>query len=236
MVHSALLSSLPHAFTEVTDGDLRPGRPGQPEAAARLVERLGGTGALRVVNQVHGNRVVSVPEIDARSPGVLDADAIVSIEPGRVIAVRVADCVPILVGTRAGVERGGVAAIHAGWRGTAADITRVAVRALCDAAGCGPSDLVAAIGPCISGAVYEVGPEVREALEAVGTSGCDRWRAPSGDGRARVDLAMLNADILRELGVEVEQLGLCTVGDRRFWSHRRDGEAGGRQVGAIRWG
>lgn len=236
MVHSALLSSLPHAFTEVSDGDLRPGRPGQPEAAASVVERLGGVGALRVVNQVHGNRVVSVGEIDARSPHVLDADAIVSVARGVVIAVRVADCVPILVGTRAGVERGGVAAIHAGWRGTAADITRRAVRALCDAAGCGPADLVAAIGPCISGAVYEVGPEVCEALQAVGTPGRDGWLSSTGPGRALVDLAMLNADILRGLGVEVEGLGLCTVADRRFWSHRRDGEAGGRQVGAIRWG
>lgn len=235
MVHSALLSSLPHAFTEVTDGDLRPGRPGQPEAAARLVERLGGVGALRVVNQVHGNRVVSVAEIDACSPGALDADAIVSVQRGVVIAVRVADCVPILVGTRAGVERGGVAAIHAGWRGTAADITRVAVRALREATGCATADLVAAIGPCISGAVYEVGPEVGEALEAVAPPGGEGWRVSTGAGRARVDLAALNADILRELGVEVDGLGLCTVADRRFWSHRRDGEAGGRQVGAIRW-
>ena len=234
MVHSALLSSLPHAFTDVTDGDLRPGRPGQPGAAARLVRLLGGAGPLRVVNQVHGSRVVGVAEIDASAPDVLDADAIVSVTPGVVIAVRVADCVPILVGTRPGVRRAGVAAIHAGWRGTAADITRGVVQALCEAAGCAPSDLYAAIGPCISGAVYEVGPEVCDALGAVGVAGRDAWRTLGATGRANVDLAQLNADILDALGVEVDRLGLCTVGDRRFWSHRRDGDAGGRQVGAIR--
>jgi len=77
---------------------------------------------------------------------------------------------------------------------------------------------------------------VCEALEAVATPGGDGWRSSTGEGRTRVDLAALNAGILRELGVEVDGLGLCTVADRRFWSHRRDGEAGGRQVGAIRWG
>lgn len=231
MLQSPLLTPVSHAFTGIRDGDLRPGSPGQAEAAARLVARLGGDGPLRIVTQVHGARVVDVHAIDAAAPGLLEADAIISTQPGVVIAVRTADCVPILL---AGPR--GVAAIHAGWRGTAADVTRAAVRALCAATGAAPSDLRAAIGPCISGAEYEVGPDVVHACERVAPAGRQAWHHVAPNGRDHVDLAILNANILLDLGVQVDVLGICTVTDGRFWSYRRDGEAGGRQVAAIRWG
>lgn len=233
MLQSPLLTPIPHAFTGIGDGDLRPGSPGQTEAAARLVASLGGHGPLRAVTQVHGAVVVDVQAIDAAAPGLLEADAIISTQPGVVIAVRTADCVPILL---AGPR--GVAAIHAGWRGTAADVTRAAVRALCAATGAAPSDLRAAIGPCISGAEYEVGPDVVHACERVAPAGLlgPAWHYNAPNGRDHVDLAQLNANILADLGVQVDAPGICTVTDGRFWSYRRDGEAGGRQVAAIRWG
>ncbi len=231
MFHGPLLAPTPHAFTGVADGDFRPGRPGQPDTAARLVARLGGTGALRIVNQVHGAEVVHVDAIDAAWPAVLDADAIVSTRPGVVIAVRTADCVPILV-----AGPGGVAAIHAGWRGTAADVARAGVAALCAATGCRASDLRAVVGPCISGAMYEVGAEVVPACSGVAPRGGAPWFHVGPAGREHVDLARLNANILADLGVQVDVLGLCTASDRRLWSHRRDGEPSGRQVAAIRWG
>lgn len=234
MIHSALLDGdlarPASAFTERTDGDLRPGAPGQPETAAALVQALGGRGPLCVVSQVHGARVVdAAAALDALAAGTpLEADGIVSVLPDTVIAVRVADCVPVLLRAP-----GGVAAIHAGWRGTAADIVRVGLRALCEAAGCEPAQVRASVGPCISAAVYEVGPEVVAGLREVAVH--ERWRSVGANGRDHADLALLNADILRDAGVRVDVVGACTVGDARFWSYRRDGAAGGRQAGAIRW-
>lgn len=234
MIHSSLLerdpARLASGFTERSDGDLRPGAHGQPEAAAGLVRALGGRGPLGVVSQVHGARVVDArAALDALASGAaLEADGIVSTLADTVIAVRVADCVPVLLRAP-----GGVAALHAGWRGTASDIVRIGLRALCDATGCAPGEVRAAIGPCISAAVYEVGEEVVAGLRGVAVN--DAWRSVGPRGRDHADLARVNADILRDAGVQVDVLAACTVGDARFWSHRRDGAAGGRQAGAIRW-
>lgn len=217
MLASVLLSSVPHCFTEARDGDHRPGADG--DAAARLVSALGGTGRLRVVSQVHGARVVRAEDA---SPAV-EADAIVSTVPGVVVAVRVADCVPILLAAPRGV-----AAIHAGWRGTAADIVRIALGALCEAAECGPFEVRAAVGPCICGACYEVGDDVRAAIARVAPGAS--WRV----GERNVDLGEANAAILRGEGVAVDRLQHCTRCGSGLWSFRRDGAAGGRQVGAIR--
>lgn len=210
---ASTLSRWPHAFTGVGDGDLRPGRG---DAAARLVATLGGEGALAIVSQVHGGRVVDVAEADGRT----EADAIVSTVPGRVVAVRVADCVPVLL-----ASEGGVAAIHAGWRSTAADIVRTALATLRAVNGGAP--IVAAIGPAIGGCCYEVGDEVIAGVAAVAPG--RSWL----DGR-HVDLVAANAAILRDAGVEVEIVGACTRCGEGLWSHRRDGERAGRQVGAIR--
>ncbi len=215
MLRSRLLDDVAHGFTSRAEGDLRAGREGE---AADLVNLLGGGGRLCVVTQVHGVRVV-----DGGSATLTEeADAIVSTRPGLVIAVRVADCVPIVM-----AAPGAVAAVHAGWRGTAADIARIGLRALCDAASCTPAQVRVAIGPCIGRCCYEVGSEVVEAVGRV-TPGI-AWRSAMN-----VDLGAANAEILRGEGARVEALDLCTRCDARFWSHRRDGALAGRQVGAIR--
>jgi YfiH family protein len=212
---SALLHDVSHAFTGVGDGDFR---PPAFEAAPALVAQLGGRGALCVVSQVHGARVVHARDADGRT----EADAIVSDTPGVVVAVRVADCVPILL-----AAPGAVAAVHAGWRGTAADIARAALGELCALAGCRPDAVRAAIGPAICGACYEVGPDVIEAIGRV---------TPAGEGidGRHVDLRTANAAILRAVGVRVDTMHACTRCSPGYWSYRRDGAAGGRQVGAIR--
>jgi YfiH family protein len=223
-VRADLLSDVPHVFTGTSDGDFRP--PAQ-HAGPALVRSLGGQGPLRVVSQVHGARVVEASAAD----GHTEADAIVSAEPGAVVAVRVADCVPILMaaGPVGGVRA--VAAVHAGWRGTAADIARIALRQLCAASGCGPDAVRAAIGPAICGTCYEVGTEVHEAVSRLVPDGVPP--VPAG-ARPHVDLRAANAALLRAEGVRVEVLRDCTRCSPGYWSHRRDGAAGGRQVGAIR--
>ncbi len=208
MLRATTLAAYPHGFTGREHGDFRP----PTGAAGRMLARLGLPGPFIAATQVHGNRVVSAP-FDGDMP---EADAVQSRLPGTCVAVRVADCVPILL---AGPDR--VAAVHAGWRGTAADIVRHAVWALG-----GPGQLRAAIGPSIRGCCYEVGDEVIAAIGAVTPR--DGWLA----GR-RVDLAKANAAILADLGVDAEIVGPCTYCSPDYWSHRRDGAGAGRQVGAI---
>ena len=104
---------------------------------------------LVALRQVHGATVVS----DSASGA--EADALVSSNPDRLLTVRVADCVPLLVADR---RTGAVAAVHAGWRGTASGIAAAAIRRLQAEFGSTPSDLVAAIGPSIRVCCYEVGP------------------------------------------------------------------------------
>lgn len=219
-----LSDSLPYAsfaFTGAADGDFRPEREGYDQARGALLGELGGA-RLVMVTQVHGATVVNAADADMS----VQADGLISTHANTVIAVRVADCVPVLLSCP-----GGVAAIHAGWRGTAADIVRVGLKALCEATGCSPRQVSGVVGPCISGKVYAVGSDVVSALRVVAV-GCD-WLFDGATPRVALDV--VNADILRAAGVSVRVIGACTVSDPGHWSHRRDGPSAGRQVGAIRW-
>ena len=177
---------------------------------------------LPVIQQVHGTTVVNADEVD----GSCEADAIISRTPALACRIVTADCLPILLADRDGRE---VAAVHAGWRGLAAGI----IEATLDAMTTSPSGLMAWIGPAISQANYEVGREVYDALAV--DDAADSCFAPRGD-KYLADLPALGR--LRLLGRGVAQVAggdLCTFADsRRFHSYRRDGNAAGRQVSAIR--
>ncbi|MBM3726909.1 MAG: peptidoglycan editing factor PgeF [Acidobacteria bacterium] len=167
------------------------------------------------VTQIHSDRVVVHT---AASPACGEADAIITAEPGIMASIRTADCVPILI---ADPDRRVVAAIHAGWRGTAASIAAKAVGHMAAAYGSNPSSLLAAIGPAIGVCCFEVGPEV------AGQFGLT--------GRAHIDLAGHNARQLAEAGLaRIDTSGLCTrCAAHRFHSFRRDREASGRMTSAI---
>lgn len=196
------------------------------EALAVPVERLFET------NQVHGSAVCVV---DGGSEVVAtrgrDADALVTRIPGLAVGVRVADCVPILL---ADPDSGAVAAVHAGWRGCAAEVLDRSLDALEAHAGIPPRRLLAAIFPHISERAFEVGDEVVDALTAVahGVPFVDRTRA-----KPHVDLgAVVRAQLLAR-GVpaaQVERVPGCTYGEpERFHSFRRDGKRSGRHLAAI---
>lgn len=175
-------------------------------------------------DQMHGKRVVRLE--DVRGEGVVEADAFITNKPGVVCHVRSADCVPILIADAKGRA---IAAVHAGWRGTALNVVAEALKEMTRAYGTDPADCVAAIGPCICGACYEVGREVEEAMAALGLG--DSWRA----GSNRADLRLANAALLERAGVlrsNIEILKECTRCDTRFASFRRDGGLG-RQVNFI---
>jgi YfiH family protein len=166
---------------------------------------------LASLRQIHSNVVVP-----AESAGVLgEGDALVTDRADLAIAIRTADCVPVLLVDP--VHRA-VAAIHSGWRGTVSGIAARAVEMMTAKFGSVTSDVHAAIGPSIGACCYEVGPEVAEKF--------------GKQGRVRIDLP-------GELSGQLELAGLlpshiyrgefCTeCQTNQFWSYRREGEAAGR--------
>jgi hypothetical protein len=161
--------------------------------------------------QVHGDRVLR-PE---SAGGCGEGDALIAAQPGLWIGVRTADCVPILL---ADPQRRMVAAVHAGWRGSAA---RIVTKTLAEM-GSRPEDVHAALGPAIGPCCYEVGPEVAAEF--------------GRRGRVRLDLAGVNRDLLIGAGVPAGQIDSgapCTRCNSDFHSFRRDREAAGRMVSAI---
>ena len=116
---------------------------------------------LLLIRQVHG-AAVAVAQKDRPEPWRRpEADVVASDDPSNAIAVRVADCAPVLVGDR---RTGAVAAAHAGWRGTVQGAAVAAVEALRVSFGSEPTDLVAAVGPCLGPCCGEVGSEVVQAF------------------------------------------------------------------------
>ena len=210
-------------------------RPGEhPDALAenwrRAVDGLApglAPGGVAVVHQVHGAAVIAVDAPAGPFMPLGEADALVTCRSGVVLAIRVADCVPILV-----AGSGAVAAIHAGWRGVAAGVVAASIRAMRAEGDDGA--LVAVVGPHASGAAYEVGDEVVDGLVAAGLPIDVVVVGRTARGRARVDLGGAVAWQLREAGVgTIGATGGCTLTDERFFSHRRDGEGAGRMAALI---
>lgn len=222
-----------HAFTSK---QLGLPDPAAWAAAAASVGRPGSQA--RRVKQVHGNVVrilkrgeTSVGDAAARP----DGDALVSNEPGLVLAVLVADCVPIVMADRTG---GAAAAIHAGWRGTCARIGPAAVAAMRCEFGTDPANLVAAIGPSIGPDDYEVGEPLVEAFRQAGHQANDlsRWFLRR-DPRPHLDLWAANRDQLIDAGLKAERIftcGLSTLAHTDvFDSFRSAGESAGRMAAVI---
>ncbi len=161
-----------------------------------------------------------------------EADIAVSDDPSLALSVRAADCVPILLADRC---RPAVAAVHAGWKGTAAGAAMAAVRALAARFGSEPADLVAAVGPSIGPCCYEVGPDLQRHFAAHPEA--SRWFS-SNEARPRLDLWRASRDQLERAGVPSAQIhvsALCTFDHPAlFPSYRRDGRIAGRLVAAIR--
>ena len=183
--------------------------------------------------QVHGRTVTWVGGDDGPSRSEVrhrEGDALVTRHAGVGVAVLVADCVPVLLWDP---PRGVVAAVHAGWRGTAEGIVGAALEAMGERAGTEPADVRAALGPSIGGCCYRVGPEVVEALRtAVGEDGL----LASEEEAPRVDLRAVNRVLLQRCGLPAEQIedvGGCTCCGLRLFSYRRDGLRTGRLMGVI---
>jgi YfiH family protein len=171
---------------------------------------------MATLRQVHSNRVLTVDH-----PGLAgEADALITYMRGLTLSIKTADCYPILIGdprTRS------IAAIHAGWRGTAGRIVAETVAKMRADFGADSGDFQAAIGPGIGVCCYEVGEEVAREFGL--------------DGRGKIDLAGANRRQLIESGVpenQIHSINRCTRCEAEvFHSYRRDGEQAGRMISFI---
>jgi len=192
---------------------------------------------LVTVRQVHG----VVVQVAGRGSGplstpdgkaVLQGDGLVTNEPGLMLGVQTADCVPVLL---ADTRMRTVGAFHAGWRGTVARIVEAGVGTMGERFGSRPEDLIAAVGPSIGPCCFEVGDEVAAAFASELVS-------VRSSGKPHVDLWEANRRQLLAAGVPssaITVLGECTVcsrtrqGRRKYFSHRAEHGVTGRMLNVI---
>lgn len=232
----SLLESWPHGFFS---------RHFSPRTPAELVEVLEPNAAAYRLKQVHGNLVLGTAQVQplrasdsADSAELLEADALLTQHPQEAVWVASADCVPVLI---ADTQTGNVAAIHAGWRGTASKILPQAI-AKFQAQGSQLINLRIAMGPAISGEVYQVSsevavqlgttilPQTTTSLEDILAALFDLASSPvlpdSEPDKVRVDVRRVNALQLEQLGISPEQVAIspdCTYKQpQSFFSYRRD--------------
>ena len=181
-----------------------------------------GLADLAIPKQVHSN-TVKYADVAGTYP---QCDALVTDVPGVFLCVSVADCAPIFLLDN---KKKVVAAVHAGWRGTATHLVRNTANMMDNVYGCNPKDIVAHIGPCASSCCYTVGDDV--ALRF----------APQflkhDQSRVTLDLKSASISQLTDLGIpnsQIEVSSYCTICDSHlFHSFRRDREKSGRMMGVI---
>jgi polyphenol oxidase len=187
------------------------------ENRRRLAAALGaGPGDFVFARQVHGAGVAVVGHADrGRGAVTLDdavpaADALVTAEPGVVLAILTADCVPVVLHDPvAGV----LACVHAGWRGTVARVCAAAVAAM-HTLGADPSHVIAGVGPAINPSCYQVGPDVHRAVTRAFGAAAGAFLVPdpaAPDARWLLDLWAANRFTLREAGVPAAQIHVTSL-------------------------
>jgi len=195
--------------------------PRGPENAQNLLEHLLPGRPIHCMAQVHGAAIRRAE--DLAEGEIPECDGLVSADPGRILCVRTADCVPVLAYDAAAGVSG---AFHAGWRGLAGGIV---VEGLERLRSLGATNIRVAIGPAIGPCCFEVGPEVVEGLGAEFACGngasvhLDLWRAAQAQALAA---GVASADI------QVVRLCTCCQ-DKLFFSYRRERESAGRNLSII---
>jgi YfiH family protein len=212
------------------------------EENLRRAGALLGVGSEHILylSQVHGReaRFFAAPEL--RSNAItLEGDAVGGTDPHSAYGVRSADCVPVLI---ADDVSGAVMAVHAGWRGVALGAVAAGIECLRQNLRSG-GRLLAAIGPHISGAAFEVSEEVASQLLAACPGRAEQAlvRAPDETASERekpyVDLRFIVTQQLLSLGLDssaIDQVGGCTrLVPEQYFSFRRDGKRSGRHLSAI---
>ncbi|MES2593391.1 MAG: peptidoglycan editing factor PgeF [Bacteroidota bacterium] len=179
---------------------------------------------LVISKQVHGNSVFV-----ANTPTITEGyDALITDKPNVFLAVSIADCTPVLIYDK---KNKAVAAIHAGWKGTVAEIVKQTLQQMQETYGTKGADCIAYIGACISYDSFEVGEEVAQHFSD------DFKKFNSQKQKWFVDLKSTNKKQLLDFGVlphNIEVSAYCTVkNEELFFSHRRDRGLSGRMMVVI---
>ncbi len=217
---------VPHGFTSRRNGfGARDNGPADHSKLARALS-LDATAAMK---QVHGCDVQSIASTEVTP----ECDGVVTDQPGLGLIVHTADCVPMLLWAE---SVNAVSAVHAGWRGTLANVGTFAVEKLVSDKGASPGEVHVAIGPSIRACCFEVGDEVVAAFVAGGRDK-EAISRPGPRQRRHVDLIEDNRRQLIAAGVRGERIydsGCCTACENeRFYSYRKEGKGVGRLMGVI---
>lgn len=192
-----------------------------------------------IMRQLHSDRIHL---LDRAPSAKLEGDALATNVAGLLLVIRTADCLPVLLVDE---PNKAVAAVHCGWRGTRERALEKAVSAMGEAYGSRPEGMLAALGPCIGAACYEVGPEVRAGYLRSGFPAAVfavRGHAPGADAtlqqsRYLLDLRAANAWLLETLGfvrANVFNAGpVCTHCEPRLLSYRRNRHDPRRMINFI---
>lgn len=268
---------LVHAFSLRTSGDFRSPAPGSlqqevlgecpsPESGRSRFAAMLGVADFQIASarQIHSSEAVRVDrkngalqyQLCEPRPGCASserdpaADALLTQEPGVLLSVRTADCLPVLI---ADTQRRAVAAVHAGWRGTLQHIVGKTVGEMQRSFGSRSRDLVVALGPSIRACCYVVGQEVREAFRgrftqsdaffragpgaSASSTGTPPQHKPSTGPEFCLDLITAAQAQLAEAGVppgQVHVLDFCTsCRTDLFFSYRKEGAATGRMMAVV---
>lgn len=174
-------------------------------------------GSIQYMSQVHGNRVVLIEEAIDVDP---TADALVTGIPGIVLAVQVADCIPLLL-----TSQESVAAVHVGRRGLMNGVAQHAIDVMREM---GSGSITAIIGPAICGSCYEVSEEIfQEVVANHPDAACQ-----TSLGTHSLDLPRALTVFLQGLDIEVRNESNCTLESQDYFSYRRDAITG-RQAGFV---
>jgi YfiH family protein len=187
-----------------------------------------------IPKQTH-NDVVGIVDESNYTDAFENTDALITNVPSIILAIKTADCVPILLFDP---EKKVIGAVHSGWRGTAKNIVGKTIAEMASVYGSNPSTILAAIGPCICQENYEVGIEV---VEKIGQITSDQSSVlnftKAAKGKALLDLTQANLQLLLKAGltannIETSELSTYTLNDD-FFSARRDGNITGRMINGI---
>jgi YfiH family protein len=186
-----------------------------------------------VANQTHSDNIKLITKKETKgwesvSNAIEDCDALITNLKGVVLSVLTADCVPVLLYDK---QKGVVAAVHAGWKGTKAQIVSKTVQKMKESYGCDPENIIAGIAPSIGRCCYEVGEDVAghffDILEGFDTKG----------EKYMLDLPFINKQQLLNAGIPEENIEMshtCTACDvERFFSYRKEQGCSGRFMSMI---